>query len=69
MAYNNLNFAMYSRVHLVRLIKRIKENTFRVDFKTAGILKIFFEVGSTAKGYQLTILDKHKNLIFWGHLV
>ena len=69
MAYNNLNFAIYSRTFGTLYYESKREQLPCSFFKTAGILKIFFEVGSTANGYQLTILDKHKNLIFWRHFM
>lgn len=41
---DNLILFIYSSIHLVGLIKRIKKNDVCQDFKTAVILNIFFEV-------------------------
>lgn len=41
---DNLILFIYSSIHLVGLIKRMKENDVCQDFKTAVILNIFFEV-------------------------
>lgn len=66
---DNLILFIYSSIHLVGLIKRMKENDVCQDFKTAVILNIFVEVYIWTvyfKRFQLHILDKHKNLIIFG---